>query len=97
MCEYEKVCKGYGSNKVCDIVRMQTPVCFKPIIANKEPVATVLCRAGLEGLLEQWKKRSKKFEDNCQFGRDGDDDGSYAHGKYDMIDKCMNCYNLEDF
>jgi hypothetical protein len=59
-------------------------------LIKEQATSSVSSSAGLEGLLEKWKKRSKRFADNYQFGRDGDDDGSYTHGMYDMIDECID-------
>ena len=47
MCVYKNVCTEYNSHKACDIVIMQPPVCFRPLISETEPVAEVPCSDGL--------------------------------------------------
>lgn len=43
----------------------------------------------LRELLNTWKDQEKGFSDSLQVGRDGDDDGSYNHGRYSMLEDCI--------
>ena len=43
----------------------------------------------LSSLVDKWKAEVKRLEDTCQFGRYGDDDGRYDHGKRDTLDDCI--------
>ena len=45
--------------------------------------------ARLMDLLNAWKAQEKEFSETLQIGRYGDDDGSYRHGRYTMLEDCI--------
>jgi hypothetical protein len=41
-----------------------------------------------EKLLTKWGEKIDHYDKTLQIGRCGDDDYSFAHGKYDMLEDC---------
>ena len=46
-------------------------------------------REELDNLLKSWKAQEKIFGETLQIGRCGDNDGSFNHGRYDMLQECI--------
>ena len=43
----------------------------------------------LRDMLGDWKAQEKEWSNTLQIGRCGDDDGSFTHGRYDMLGDCI--------
>lgn len=57
--------------------------------SSKEPVGASCLSELLSGLLERWDSKYNKWDAAIQIGRCGKDDGTFWHGRFDMLEDCI--------
>lgn len=87
-CELQDKCKWFG-NKCEPSVNASMVGCSEFQRKSPSSDGSSSVTGYVEKLLSKWQAEADYYNKTLQVGRDGDDDHTYAHGRLDMIEECI--------